>query len=268
MATAFRHPTRNTYYYRCRIPLNLRHFFGHRVEFWRSLHTADRDEARLRSALWEVRVQQVFTILKAKGARMTSTEIAALVSKWMETTLEESEDYRAVCGPVTDEYREGVYHVLSDQFDEAGEALVSCDYSSVEKEATALLTGAGITLAPSSIDFGKFCRRLLRAKQAVLRIEADRWEGTYPDDVATLGIPTPAPTATAPTPSTSKPFSEVLATYCKENPRPIRTRAQVDAEYGRFMDGLDYRTVLLRRLPRSRRPTVAGTKTDCSRCES
>lgn len=107
----------------------------------------------------------------------------------------------------------------------------------MEKEALDLLKGAGIALAPGGKDFGRFCRRLLRAKQEVLRSEADRWDGKYTEDAATLGngstVPTPAVTLPP-----SKPFYEVLATYCKENPRPIRTRAQVDAEYVRFMQGL------------------------------
>ena len=175
---------------------------------------------------------------------MTSTEIEALVSRWMESRLEESEDYRAVCGSVDEDYREGVYIVLSDQFHEADEALVSCDYRSVEKEADALLQSAGIKLDHTGKDFGRFCRRLLRAKQAVLRIEADRWEGEYPEDVAVAtmrpqlaqGVTHAAPVL--PPVKASPPFSEVVTDYFKENTRAPRTDSQVKAELERFVEVL------------------------------
>lgn len=43
---------------------------------------------------------------------MTPVEIEALIARWIETELEESEDYRAM-RPVTDDYLEGVQQVLS-----------------------------------------------------------------------------------------------------------------------------------------------------------
>lgn len=234
MATLFFHPTRQTFYYRVIIPRSLRQHFRGKIQFWRSLHTADKDEARLKSAQWQVRVQRVLLTLKGRGASMTLTEIEALVSRWMESSLEESEDYRAVCGPVDEDYREGVYIVLSDQFEEADEALVSCDYRSVAKEADALLQSAGIKLDPTGKDFRRFCRRLLRAKTEVLRIEADRWEGIYPPAPVVTAVPSSA--APSPPVKASPPFSEVVTDYFKENTRATRTDSQVRAELERFVE--------------------------------
>ena len=96
---------------------------------------------------------------------MTPAEIEGLIAHWTESKLEESEDYRAVCGPVSDEYRDGVYSVLSDQFDEASSALLSCDYGAIAKEADELLRSAGLPILDhAGKDFGRLCRRLLRAK--------------------------------------------------------------------------------------------------------
>lgn len=85
----------------------------------------------------------------------------------MEQELDEAEDARTLAGTVSDEYREGVWHVLSDLFDEAS-------------EADALLKAVGLPLLDhDSVDFGGLCRRFLVAKQEYLKIEADRWEGNY-----------------------------------------------------------------------------------------
>ena len=36
---------------------------------------------------------------------MAAAQIDTLIAPWIDTTLEEDEDYRATCGPVSDQYR-------------------------------------------------------------------------------------------------------------------------------------------------------------------
>lgn len=127
MSTVFLHPTRKTFYRCVQIPKRIRQHFKGRVELWRSLRTSDKDEDTLRAARFDAQTKKLFLTLKRHGERMKVEQIEALVQRWLETELDEAEDYRAVCGPVTDEYRNGVYHVLSDQFDEASESLISSD---------------------------------------------------------------------------------------------------------------------------------------------
>ena len=55
MATFFIPAHRLSFYNRTTIPKQLRHFFGARLEYWRSLSIDDKDIARLRSAQWEAR---------------------------------------------------------------------------------------------------------------------------------------------------------------------------------------------------------------------
>ena len=112
MLHIFLHPKRHSYYHRSIIPRRLCPYFKGRVQVWRSLKTDDSDEAKARSSQWNARVQRVFVTLKKHGARMTPVEIEALIARWIETELEESEDYRAM-RPVTDDYLEGVQQVLS-----------------------------------------------------------------------------------------------------------------------------------------------------------
>ena len=49
MSTTFFHKRRKSFYTRAYIPRKIRGLLRNRIELWRSLDTADRDEASLRS---------------------------------------------------------------------------------------------------------------------------------------------------------------------------------------------------------------------------
>src|SRR6185436_18485954 len=169
MSTHFLHLPRKTYYYRSVVPKHLRWLLNGREQIWRSLKTTDKDEAQARSAAWHSRLQQLFLALRRHGDRMTNEQREALVAHWLEVELDEAEDARTLAGPISDEYREGVWHVLSDQGDEAHEALVTNNWRKVESEADALLQAAGQPARDhEGADFGRLCRRLLLAKQEYL----------------------------------------------------------------------------------------------------
>jgi len=73
---------------------------------------------------------------------MSKEQIETLVQHWLEMELDELDDYMATCGPFSDVDRDTKYIVLSDLWTEANEALVSCDFRKVEREADALLKSA------------------------------------------------------------------------------------------------------------------------------
>jgi transposase InsO family protein len=75
---------------------------------------------------------------------MTNEQRDALVAHWLEVEVDEAEDARTLAGSLSDDYREGVWHVLSDQLDDAHEALVTNNWRKVEREADALLQAAGL----------------------------------------------------------------------------------------------------------------------------
>jgi hypothetical protein len=143
MSTVFLLPKRKTYYHRSVVPRKLKPYFKGRQQLWRSLKTEDKDEAILRSAQWTARIHQLFLTLKKQGDRMTEDQREALVAHWLEVELDEAEDARTLAGSTSDSYREGVWHVLSDQMDEAHEALVTNNWRKVEREADALIQAAG-----------------------------------------------------------------------------------------------------------------------------
>lgn len=241
MSTHFLHLPRKAYYYRSVVPKNLRSLLNGREQIWRSLKTADKDEAQARSAAWESRVQQLFLALRKHGGRMNNEEREALVAHWLQVELNEAEDARTLAGPISDEYREGVWHVLSDQFDEANEALLTNNWRKIEKEADELLKSAGVpALDHDGADFGRLCRRLLLAKQEYLRIEADRWEGKYTINhvqqrpataPATVGNKAQAPACPL--------FSVVAEKFIAETMQPkSRSIKPLRAEILKFLDAI------------------------------
>ena len=221
MSTHFLHLPRKTYYYRSVVPARLRRLLDGREQIWRSLKTIDKDEAQARSAAWDSRVQHLFLPLRRHDDKMTNEQREALVVHWLEVQLDEAEDARTLAGPLSDDYREGVWHVLSDQFDEAREALVTNNWRTVEREADALLQAAGQpVLDHDGADFGRLCRRLLLAKQEYLQIEADRWEGNYTNNQRQCA---PVVDRKAPATPAGPLFSTVVDKYMAETPRGERT---------------------------------------------
>lgn len=239
-------------YHRIHIPKRLRPFFGGRSEVWRSLGTTDAEQAEVRVAEWGSRSKRLFLTLKRHGHVMNKAQIDQLIAHWLDNALEEAEDYRAVVGLVTDEYRDDVSLILSDQLQEASEALVSCDYRKIEKEADELLQASGLPLLNhAGVEFGRFCRKLLLAKQEYLSIEADRWEGKYQERVP-RGIKGHVYQSSTKATPAGKLFSEVVSLYFKENTRATRTDAQVKAELTRFVTVLG-----------GDRPVTNISKADC-----
>jgi integrase len=243
MSTVFLHRTRHTYYRRVQIPQKIRKHFNGKVEVWRSLKTADKDQAEVRAALFDAQTRRLFVTLKKSGERLSKEQIETLVQNWLETEIDELDDFMAVSGPFSDVDRETKQVVLSDLWEEANEALISCDFRKVEKEADALLKAAGLpSMDHDGAEFGRLCRRLLQTKQEYLKVEHDRWNGNYSTGPTSKTehvngtahrAPTPAPAApTGPT------FREAVDLYFKENARAERTDSQIRAEFDRFLKSI------------------------------
>lgn len=258
MATLLLPRNRPSFYHRSLVPRRLRPYFKGKSQLWRSLSTKNKDQATLKSAQWQARIQRIFITLKRHGARMTPSEIETLIARWMDSSLEVSEDYRSL-RPVTDDYLEGVQMALDTQAHETDEALADCNYSKIATEADALLQVAGRPLLKhDSLDFKRLCRRLLLAKEDVLHIEADRWNGEYknyrpvPATPLSLGTAPVAVPVVSPLVKKSPLFSEIAKKYLKEIPRARNEANHVAAEYQKFLVAIG-----------GDRPILSITKTEC-----
>lgn len=168
MATVFTPPGRKTLYHRALIPLRLRHYFKGREQLWRSLKTTDPNEATLKSLQWDTRAQRVFLTLKKRGARMTPDEIEALITRWMDSQLEDFEDALAD-SPMDDEDRGDFDLIRIGLTEDLYEDLDRCNYQRVEHEVDEILKAANMPrLTHDSIKFKRLCRRFLFAKMSLL----------------------------------------------------------------------------------------------------
>src|SRR5262249_39544394 len=171
---------RESRYVRVTIPLTLRHFFDERCELWRSTGTSHKELASVRAARWSAAGQSLFLTLRQRGRHMQKSEIDQLVANWIESELDEAEDYRTLNGPFISGGA-GSWVLLNDAREDFKADLATGDYSRIEHEAVELLKSAGVTLDAESADFKRLCRRLLLARIEFLEIESERWNGHYRD---------------------------------------------------------------------------------------
>lgn len=230
---------RTSFYTRITIPTVLRAHFEERVEVWKSLRTVDKEEASCRSLRWEAQAKRLFRTLRLRGKHMTKDQIEVLVSDWLEAELDYAEDCRALAGPMSDDERESQLDGLGIMFDEAHEALLGNDYRMIESNADALIKAAGFPpMDHDSANFGRLCRRLLRARIEYTGIETDRWNGDYQDDHFKRAVVVPHHRTLdgAKASAQSSPlFSVVTEKYLASNPRPVRTAKPMKAEFMKFI---------------------------------
>lgn len=223
---------RTSFYTRLVIPKGLRGYFAGRREVWRSLGTVEREEATYRSLQVKASAHRIFKALTQHGKHMTKDQIEGLISNWLEKALESDEAWRETYGPITDE-REPAALFIHDGLAEAQEALASNDYSLVKDEVVSLLQAANLPLPDqASAEYGRLCRRFLRAKVEFAKIQLDRWRGEYRDDHRRKATVLPSSSTSTPI---SLPFTVVLDKYLMANPRPARTADPLKAEFLRFL---------------------------------
>jgi integrase len=248
--TLFRPRNRPSFYHRAIIPRRLRPYFNGRSQLWRSLSTNDRDDATLKALAWQTRAQQLFLILKRQGAHMTPAQIEALIARWMESELEESEDYRAL-HRLNGDQREIMVDETIERLEETEETLAGNRYERVAGEVDAMLKGAGMPLlAHDSLAFKRCCRAFLLAKQDMLTTEIERWQGKYVKNRVSAAPATP--TAHAPVTPVGPLFSIIVDKFLAETPRDERSAKPLKVELLKFVN-----------LIGGDRPMTAITKGDC-----
>src|SRR6478752_1194032 len=156
MSTVFLSRKRKSLYHRIWIPKALRHFFQGRQEVWRSLKTTDKEEARFHAHQLDSGAKRVFFMLRRYGHSMTPEQLDTLVARWLDARLEQAEDYRASLRPISEDQRYGAWHVLHDQMEDAGDALLSNDFREIKLEADELLKAADLPpLDHDSVEYGR-----------------------------------------------------------------------------------------------------------------
>lgn len=239
---------RGAYYARLTVPVTLQPFLGGRKEVWRSLRTADKEQAHVRAVRWHASGQQLFLTLKRYGGRMTPDEIETLVQGWLDTVIDEADHDRLIAGPMTDEQFIERDDDLTGYQDILLERLRGNELERMTEEADQLLESARLPdLDHDSLAFKQLCRRLLEAQLEWTAIQRNRLDGCYPAfrprrsclsdsrNRLTVEVAPGAHYAISQTPT--KMFSEVVQLYYEENkPNSPRSGEQVQSELKRFIE--------------------------------
>jgi hypothetical protein len=167
------------YYFRRKIPLDIRPWFAGRVEIKKTLRTANWAAARSLARVQSFQAERIFTLIRS-GA-LTGDQIRQLVDDYTEQTLRETEDERAQ-GSFLPSDREDLDDMLESHsflLADAKEALAMGSTEGVEHIARHLIQEKTLPMVEGSPEFKSLCRELLKSSVLMLTIEMERLRGNY-----------------------------------------------------------------------------------------
>lgn len=171
---------RESYFFRLRVPLDLRkHFYG-KKEIRRTLNTKRYDVAKssVRKCLYQT--ERLFMLLRSD--MLNEEQIRKLVSGHLKQTLQESEDVRAEAPPLSPEDREEQLYLHEVFLDEAAQDLAEGRHLKIANVADIVLSGAKLLedVPKDSPEYAKLCRELLKGiVEVALPTEIERLKGNY-----------------------------------------------------------------------------------------
>ncbi len=216
------------YYFRLRVPLDLRRWFGPRGEIKKSLKTNSYNDAKNLVRVWIYRGERLFTQLRS--AMLTDDQIKRLVADYLHETLHESEEMRLGGGRLFADDGEGehgtsVIDTYLPLLSERVENLARGENEAVSNVADYLLEKAGITVDRGSLEYGKLCRETLKVVIEAMKIEIERTKGNYDNWYDRRSSPSDSPmpplslspTSTAPQGQPGVTLSAAIEEYVKEH---------------------------------------------------
>jgi len=205
---------RGIFYYRQRIPLDLRPHFANRDYIKRSLKTRQLKDAKTIAKMLTYKTEKLF--FHMRSGMLSKKQIKELVSSYYNETINEMEESRAEghysyserelkepitpLGSTLDELNmETLKSVQADQ----RQALTTADYSGISHIAKLLLTEKGLVVDEQSTEFKSLCRECLKASIDIIQYETDTMYGDYSKREETSKY-TPTKQPVEPVSSTSK----------------------------------------------------------------
>ncbi|MRR21230.1 hypothetical protein EG827_13715 [bacterium] len=226
---------RKAYYFRIRIPADLRIWFEGREDFKRSLHTTDPKSAQRLVRAWGCHAERTFTLIRS--GFMTKDQIKNLVDQFFTQTLEELEESRAqgvrsVC-PRNEDELDAYFDGLSFGTSDLREALAYNDLKKVHHLVDALLEEKSLSLDKNSTEYAALCRETMKRAIRINEIEQRRTVGDYSDLTETRLDSQPSSPTTASTQADvdSPMLSKVIAQYLEDSRSKVKANTNSLKEY-------------------------------------
>jgi site-specific recombinase XerD len=243
------------YYSRVVIPLALRPLLQHRKEIKKSLVTQSAQEARLRAAVWEGHLAQLFLVLKERGRSMRPEEVKALVQRYIGERVEEWENawyagekppadgmttaYDEDGTPSEHQWQDHLAAFSVDNIKDHADALRRNDLSGIERTAQEFIQRYSLSVESGSAVYRLVCRELLKAEQTIAKAISERVQGNYKDAYQGTAVPVqsvPASQRDVHPTTQARLFSVALKDYLKHfEKRAPATLREKQSVLGRFM---------------------------------
>lgn len=206
-----------TYYFRIRIPSDIKRWFKGKEDFKRSLRTKVLTSAKLLSKLWSAKTEKLFTMMRT--GMLTDSQITAMVRDYYNTTFEDMEDGRSYGALVPKDQGELESRVESIELmlPDLRVALAYNNLEVIESVTEGVLEENNLQIDKGSPSYTKLCRELLKAAIKATEIDLRHMCGDYSSDkLEEKYAVAPIAPAASPSPEPSMPLSQLIKLYVEE----------------------------------------------------
>lgn len=179
---AYLYQVNQTYYFRIRIPKDLKEWFRERQDFKRSLKTKSLTSAKALCNLWAGKTERLFTMIRT--GTLKDSQIKKLVSEYLEETLAMSDDLRVSHGSRLVDC-EGYFDTAapySEFIERASRDIHSGSWEYIGPIVDSFLEGKGIRVEKDSTEYKKLCRDIALVHIEALKIDERRDFGDFSDE--------------------------------------------------------------------------------------
>ncbi len=168
---------KSRFWFRLRVPNELRHIVGGKRELLRSLRTSNALEARQRALALEVLAQTLFEA--ARSPMLDAKLVKELLRRFYETALAKDEIKRVTRAPLDEGTLPALQSARSWQAARLNEVVSLARIDVVKSKADTLLGEAGLELDPSGQDYRLFCLYVLRVFREIHKRVSERDRGEF-----------------------------------------------------------------------------------------
>ena len=174
-----------SFYFRIRIPDDLRHKFCSKSEIRISLRTAQITTAKYRARVMAGFMQGIFIDIKKGGhvSVLTEQQIKELIQNHVKQLLDDDLRFRLEYPDLQAKeewHRQELYSEMMEERGKTEEALVSYDFTEASKAVRTILAEAGINKdSLTDLEFNRMCQQLLKAKIGYWEVMAERFLGEH-----------------------------------------------------------------------------------------
>jgi integrase len=218
------------YYFRLRVPADLRQYLGIKTELRYALKTGNQSAAKEKARLLAGRIQRLFKQLRRRGSYMELSEeqVQRIIKGYVRDLLEDDEVERVMSEfPIHDETHNQQMREYEASIEFYKRDLALSNYDRIDRMAERILNERSIGFDKDSYPYKKLCRELLKANIQLIERLKLREKGEYSDEVSSAAEAPKKFTEEPP----SIPLSQLIDDYFSENLRASKWSPRTIKEY-------------------------------------